>query len=285
MSRRCVALLIALSTAGLPATTVAQTAAPRLEGWNATYALPAGWRITQQQGRVHALAPATNDLLVYVVAGPYQTFDEVALELPKAFQLLGVTGMPASQPVASTVRQMRAMTADYMGQDRSGMPIQSRVIAVLSSQGSGVVVLGFARAGGATALAPALDAVVQGLEVTGPPVVNQQAVAALRGKWMAYSGRADGGSSVLGSTARSAEETVEFDGRGRFAYASSASVSVSTPGMGGMAGGASAANDQGTYTVIGTTLVVRGQRGMSALELQIQGDRIVADGKTYLRTN
>ena len=132
MSRRCVALLIALSTAGLPAATVAQTAAPRLEGWNATYALPAGWRITQQQGRVHALAPATNDLLVYVVAGPYQTFDEVALELPKAFQLLGVTGMPASQPVASTVRQMRAMTADYMGQDRSGMPIQSRVIAVLS---------------------------------------------------------------------------------------------------------------------------------------------------------
>jgi hypothetical protein len=157
---------------------------------------------------------------------------------------------------------MRAMTADYMGQDRSGMPIQSRVIAVLSSQGSGVVVLGFARAGGATALAPALDAVVQGLEVTGPPVVNQQAVAALRGKWMAYSGRADGGSSVLGSTARSAEETVEFDGRDRFAYASSATVSVSTPGMGGMAGGASAANDQGTYTVIGTTLVVRGQRGM-----------------------
>jgi hypothetical protein len=29
MSRRCVALLIALSTAGLPAATVAQTAAPR----------------------------------------------------------------------------------------------------------------------------------------------------------------------------------------------------------------------------------------------------------------
>ena len=117
--------------------------------------------------------------------------------------LRAATGAPSARPYAG-VRQMRAMTADYMGQDRSGMPIQSRVIAVLSSQGSGVVVLGFARAGGATALAPALDAVVQGLEVTGPPVVNQQAVAALRGKWMAYSGRADGGSSVLGSTARSA---------------------------------------------------------------------------------
>jgi hypothetical protein len=52
-----------------------------------------------------------------------------------------------------------------------------------------------------------------------------------------------------------------------------------------MAGGASSSSDQGTYTVIGSTLVVKGQQGQQAFQLQILGDRIVADGRTYLRAN
>ena len=78
---------------------------------------------------------------------------------------------------------------------------------------------------------------------------------------------------------------MEFDGVGRFAYQSSASVSVTTPGLTGSAGGAQASNDEGTYTVIGTTLVVRGRQGQASFELQILADRVIADGKTYLRAN
>jgi hypothetical protein len=102
---------------------------------------------------------------------------------------------------------------------------------------------------------------------------------------MFYSGRADGTTSATGGSARSYEESVEFDGQGRFAWQSSASVSVTTPGYTGSAGGAQARNDDGTYTVIGSTLVVRGRQGQATFELQMLADRIVADGRTYLRTN
>jgi hypothetical protein len=62
-------------------------------------------------------------------------------------------------------------------------------------------------------------------------------------------------------------------------------VSVTAPGAGGVAGGASANSDQGTYTVIGNTLVMKGRQGQQAFQVQVLGDRIVADGRTYLRTN
>jgi hypothetical protein len=266
-----------------PDVAVAQPAVARFEGWNIAYAVPAGWRITQQQGRVHTLSPGTNDMVLYVVPGLYATFDDVAAELPKAFQLLGITGMPTSQPQSSTVNGMRAMSADYMGQDRMGSPIQSRVMAVLTPHGSGLVVLGFARAGSATQLPSAIDQTIQRIEAAAAPVVNAQAVQALRGKWNLYSGRAEGVTGTLGGSSRSFEENVEFDGAGRFAWSSSASVSVTAPGSAGSASGGNASSDQGSYTVIGTTLVVRGRQGMASYEVQILGDRFVADGRTYFR--
>jgi hypothetical protein len=55
--------------------------------------------------------------------------------------------------------------------------------------------------------------------------------------------------------------------------------------MGGVAGGAGATSDQGTYTVIGNTLVMKGRQGQQAFQLQILADRIIADGRTYLRAN
>jgi hypothetical protein len=102
---------------------------------------------------------------------------------------------------------------------------------------------------------------------------------------MFYSGRADGSTMATGGSSRSYEEFVEFDGQGRFAWQSSASVNVTTPGYTGSAGSAQASNDEGTYAVIGTTLVVRGRQGQATFELQILGDRVIADGRTYLRAN
>jgi hypothetical protein len=131
----------------------------------------------------------------------------------------------------------------------------------------------------------AVDQIAQSVAVGGAPQPNPQAIAALRGRWMLYSGAASGVTSATGGSSRSYEETVEFDGAGRFAWQSSASVSVTTPGLAGSAGGANASSDQGTYTVIGSTLVVRGQQGQAAFEIQVLADRIIADGKTYLRTN
>jgi hypothetical protein len=116
-----------------------------------------------------------------------------------------------------------------------------------------------------------------------PPQTNQQLVAALAGKWMYYAGKASGATSVTGGSSRSHEEYVSFDGVGRFAWTSSSSVNVMVPGGAGV-GGASAGNDQGTYTVIGTTLVITEQQGQLLFDLQVLADRIIADGRTSLKT-
>jgi hypothetical protein len=134
-----------------------------------------------------------------------------------------------------------------------------------------LVALGLTRMGMMARLAPAMD----------------QAIAALRGKWMYFSGGSSGGSRITGNSIRSYEENVEFDGMGRYAWSSSASVSVTTPetgvGGGSSAGGANAGNDQGTYTIIGGTLVLQGRAGKLIVDVQVLADRIIADGKTYFR--
>lgn len=277
---------LALALALLPHALHAQ-AAPRFDAWNIGYAVPEGWRMTQQQGRVHALGNASNDAVLYLAPGPYQSFEEVAAELPRAFAALGLQGMPTGQPQQGSYAGMRAMSLTYVGQDRTGTPLEAKVIALLTPHGSGLVALGLTRMGMMARLAPAMDQALHGASAGGAPVPDPQAVAALRGRWMFFSGNAGGGSRITGSSNRSYEENVEFDGQGRFAWSSSAAVSVTTPeigaGGGSSAGGANASNDQGTYTVIGGTLVLRGRAGVMSVDVQILGDRIVADGKTYMR--
>lgn len=258
--------------------------AQRFEAWNIGYSVPTGWRLAQQQGRVHGLTPSVAGAAIYVAPGLYQSFNDVAAELPKAFEALGLAGVPTGQPTTSTIKGMQAMTATYVSQSQAGI-LQVRITAILTSQGTGLVVMGLAPAQGAEPMGAAMDQVAQSIEVRGAPQPDQRAIAALRGRWMLYSGKASPVIGPVGGGSRSYEENVEFDGAGRFAWQSSASVSVTAPGSAGSAGGANASSDQGSYTVIGTTLIVRGQQGMAAFEIQILADRIIADGKTYLRNN
>jgi hypothetical protein len=255
--------------------------------WSMSYAVPAGWQIAQQQGRVHTLVtPAGVQAgVIYVGPGMHQSFNDAGADLNKGFNALGLSGMPAGQPASTTIGGLQAMTADYVAQNQMGMQLRARVISVLTPHGTGFLVLGLAPAYQPGEVAAAVDRLAQSLQVTGPPRPDPQAVAALRGRWMYYAGRASGVTSATGGSSNSYEEFVEFDGVGRFTFQSSASVSVTTPGYTGSAGRADASSDEGTYTVIGTTLVVRGRQGQATFDLQILGDRVIADGKTYVRAN
>lgn len=259
--------------------------APRFAGWNIGYRVPAGWQLAQQQGRVHGLTPGTPGAGIYVAPGMYASFTDVAAELPKAFQALGLAGMPAAPPTNATIKGMQAMTATYRAQGQGGVVVDVRVTAILTPHGTGLVVMGLAPVQASAQMSQATDQVAQSIEVFGAPQPDQRAIAALRGRWLYYAGKATGVTVLEGGGSRSHEENVEFDGAGRFAWQSSTSLSVTAPGSAGSVDGAGTNADQGTYTVIGSTLIVRGRQGMAAFELQILADRIVADGRTYLRNN
>jgi len=280
------ALLVAAVPVATPSGLHAQpTTGQGFAAWNLGYTVPPGWQLAQQAGRVHRLTSTTQGVVIYVAPGMYQTFNDVTVDLAKGFQALGLTAMPMGQPTPSTIKGMQAMTARYAGQDQLGRQFQAQITAILTAHGTGLVVTGIAPNQLMEQVSAAVDQIAQGIEVRGAPQANTQAVAALRGRWMLYSGKATGVTSATGGSSNSYEETVEFDGAGRFAWQSSASVSVTTPGLTGSASGANASSDQGTYTVIGSTLVVRGQQGQAAFELQILADRIIADGRTFLRAN
>jgi hypothetical protein len=272
-----------LLTLSLLATAPAAAQAPSFDAWSLAYGVPPGWHITQQIGRVHVLSAA--GATIYVGPGMYAGFNDVAVELNKGFQSLGLTGMPTGTPRSLTIQGMQAMAADYVGQNQMGQPLRARAVAVLTAHGTGLVILGLAPMAQPGDMAAAVDQIAHSVRAAGAPRTNDQLVAALRGRWMYYAGRADGTTSASGGASRSHEEFVEFDGRSRFAYQSSSSVMVATPGLTGSAGGAQSASDDGTYTVIGTTLVLRGRQGTLSFELQLAADRLTADGRTYLRTN
>jgi hypothetical protein len=254
-------------------------------GWNVGYAVPAGWQVAQQTGRVHVLtqAGAGPQAGIFVAPGMYGTFNDAAVDLNKGFIALGLSGMPTGQPAPSTINGMSAMSVDYTGQTQMGVPLQARTVGMLTPHGTGLIVLGVAVPQAMAAVAAVVDQLAQSITVSGPAEPNTSAMAALRGRWMYYAGKADGSTSASGGSSRSYEEFVEFDGAGQFSYQSSSSVMVTTPGYTGSAGGAQSGSDAGTYLIVGSTLVLRGRQGQASFELQILPDRVIADGKTYIR--
>src|SRR5262245_11521118 len=106
---------------------------PSFEGWNVKYTIPAGWQLAQQQGRVHTLTlpgGAQAGGAVFIAPGMYQNFDQVAVDLNKGFNALGLRGQPTAQPVPGSIRDMQSMSVDYAAQNQMGVPLQARVVTV-----------------------------------------------------------------------------------------------------------------------------------------------------------
>ena len=254
-----------------------------IESWNVSYQIPTGWQVSPQSvGRVTMLASNTHAGAIFVAPGSYSNFDDVAIDVTKFYQALGHQPYPVEQPAPTTIAGFQAMTALFMSQDQMGQVVQSRGVSLITPHGTGLVVIGMTTPQEMPQLRTMVDQLAASLQAQ-PPQTNQQLVSALAGKWMYYAGKASGSTSVTGGSSRSHEEYVAFDGVGRFEWNSSSSVNVMVPG-GAAAGGASAGNDQGTYTVIGNTLIVKGQQGQQSFDIQVMPDRIIADGKTYLKT-
>jgi hypothetical protein len=269
--------------AGEPVTGGAGAGRQVLQGWNIEYEIPSGWQVSQSFGRVQMLGSTTAAGGIFVSPGLYSNFDEIVADVTVFYQSLGHVAYPIEQPSQTTVAGFQAMAGLYMSQDQMGQTLHSRIISLLTPHGTGFVVTGMTT----PQQMPQLRALVDRLAGTvsaQAPEVNQQAVAALRGRWMYYAGKATGVTSVQGGGSRSHEEYVTFDGVGSFQWQSSTSLSVTTPGAAGV-GSANANSDQGTYTVIGNTLVVKGRQGQQAFDIQILPDRVIAGGRTYVRAN
>ncbi len=255
-------------------------------GWNIEYQMPRGWQVVQTFGRVRMLGSNADAGAIFLAPGLYTNANEAIADLVVFYQSMNLMGYPKEQPSEASIAGLKAVVSTIASQDQMGRPLHGRFIGLLTPHGTGLNTLAMTTPDKFDGLRATLERLAATVKAR-PPAVNQQAVAALAGRWMLYSGGYSGGSSATGSTSRSHEETVAFDGRGNFQYQSSSSVTVYTPGTGGSygggAGGASSDSDAGTYTVIGNTLVFKGTKGQLAVDFQLVGNQLTAGGKTYLR--
>jgi hypothetical protein len=283
-------ILTAVAALALPAAAAAQIVpsgapgnATAFPGWNIAYRLPAGWQVQQTVGRLQTLVSGSAaGAAVFVGPGPYTRAEEAIADLSIFYSLLGLQAYPVEPPTTTTVAGMPAVTATYASMNQWGQQIHGRFISVFTPHGTGFSMLAMGPPQQMPSLAPVLDAIAASVTAQ-PPEVNQAAMAALAGQWILYDGgyRPTVGSS--GGYSRSHEETVVFDGQGGYRWQSTSQVSVTADFDMGGASGINSAGDQGTYVVIGTTLIFKGTKGQLAVDYVTDGTRLVAAGKTYLR--
>ena len=251
-------------------------------GWNIECRLPQGWRVGQTQGRLQVLSSNTEAGAIFLGPGMYRNAEEAIADLSQFYQLLNLQGQPIEPPKSTTIAGLQAIVATYVSMDQMGRTVQGRFISLLTPYGTGLNILGMTTPEQMPVLRGTLERLAASVTAK-PPSINRQAIQALAGSWILYAGGYSGGSSSTGTTSHSHEETVVFDGQGGYRWQSSTSLSVTTPGYTGDAARATSDADQGTYTVIGNTLVMKGTKGQFIFDFQIEGNRLIAAGKTYLR--
>jgi hypothetical protein len=254
----------------------------RFPGWNIEYKLPQGWQVGQALGRLQVLGSNTEPGAIFLAPGMYRNAEEAVADLSQFYQSLNLQGVPVEPPKNTTIAGLRAIVATYASMDQMGRTVHGRFISLLTPHGTGLNMLGLTTPEHMPRLGGTLERLA-GSVTASPPSVNRQAIQALAGTWVLYQGGYSGGSSSTGSASHSHEETVVFDGQGSFQWQSSTSVSVTTPGYTGDAARATSDADRGTYTVVGNTLVMKGTKGQFTFDIQIEGNRLAAGGKTYLR--
>ena len=253
-----------------------------MTGWNITYQTPSGWRIGQSMGRVQMLVSNTDAGAIFLAPGLYATPQDAIADLSAFYTSMQMQAFPVEQPAQSTIAGMRALTATYASQNAMGQMLHGRFICLLTSHGTGISLLAMTTPEQMAKLRATLEALAGSVKAAAPSV-NQQMVAAIAGQWIYNDSKTNPVTTSSGGSSRSYEETVVFDGRGGYRWQSTSQVSVTTPGLTGGASGASGDADQGTYTVIGNTLVFKGTKGQLAVDFQFDGQRFVAAGKMYVR--
>jgi hypothetical protein len=271
--------LAAIALLALPlAPGQAQAGRERLPGWNVTFGVPTGWRVARVSGRAAALTDSLDASAVFVTAGYLATGDEAAAELRAMFADMHYEATAIGAPRDTTIAGRRVQLVHFQGSGRAG-PVDTRAAVLFTTHGTGVTVVAFAPARNSAPLGQVVVRIAASIEAAAP-TINSAWVSALGGHWTYVPPPGAARDSTAAGKA-AIDEWLEFDGRERFTWSSRTVVSVSVPGASPLV--AEADRDSGTYTVVGNTLVLRGEARRRLLDIQLDGDRLSIGGRAYRR--
>lgn len=239
-----------------------------LPGWNASFAIPSGWRVIQRSARAVALTDSLESGIVLVTAALMRTRADALSELSVLFQDLHYNPTSTSTSPDTTIGAFSGFVASYSGAAGRGA-VETRAAVAITAFGTGVMVLGMATPDRVEKVKEAVQKAAASIQAAAP-VTNTVWLGGLSGHWDLVP--PDSGQA-------STEEWFEFDGRERFSWHSRIVVRLS----GAAPIEAEAQRDSGSYTVIGRTLVLRGAAKVRALEIELDGAALRLSGRPFRR--
>ena len=265
----------------------------RFKDWNASYNAPAGWQLIHQTGNVHPYSDGSQQAIIIVGVGLYESTSEIRNALPQLvqgiFQTYNMRGSASGQAQNTKLHGKSALVANYTATDQFFRQYKARSTSLISGKGTAVGVFVLAAKERYKNDETRADKILKSVKMS-TPQDNQQMMSAVAGSWTYYDGKSTSSIAGSGYTSRSYQETVWFDGRGNYRWSSNGQVSASgretISGTSSSASGFSANNVQGTYRIIGSTLIVKTNQGRQfAYEIEVRGGAIISNGRYYIRGN
>jgi len=265
----------------------------RFQDWNASYNAPTGWQLIHQTGNVHAYSDGSQQAIIIVGVGLYESTSEIRNTLPQLvqgiFQTYNMRGNASGQAQDTKLHGKSALVANYTATDQYFRQYKARSTSLVSGKGTAVGVFVLAESGRYKNDEVRADKILKSVKMSAPQD-NKQLMSAVAGSWTYYDGNSTSSIAGSGYTSRSYQETIWFDGRGNYRWSSNGQVSATgretISGTSSSASGFSENNVRGTYRIIGSTLIVKTNQGQQfAYEIEVRGGAIISNGRYYIRGN
>jgi hypothetical protein len=252
-------------------------------GIPASFTVPAGWKLAQQEGALAALVPntANPELVIVVHAGMYDSTDAFYTAAAKSLRddLKVQNAQLVQNPNAYRVNGLQASSALLSSSGQNGEQYKIGLNVVLSNGiGLGAVVI--APAAKYQQSLSAVEAVLQSARF-GTITFDRRAAAGLVGRWYKAAAANSGNRNGSGggwSSGSNVYYTFHEDGTYSYYYESFASVDV--PGMGGLS--TSKDEDSGRYFVSnGQITLVSNKNGSNSLVYRVVDGKYIQIGNAY----
>jgi len=250
----------------------------------ASFTVPSGWKVAQQEGDLAALVPntANPELVIVVRAGMYQDADAFYTLAGKSLRedLQVKNAQIVQNPSAYRVNGMNASAAVVAAYGQTGEMVKIGLNVVISANGVGLGVVVLAPAAKYQQGQSVADAVLQSARF-GTITFDRKAASGLIGRWVKAAAANSGNrNSSGGGWSSGSNVTYTFYEDGTYQYSNESFASVDVPGAGGLSTGKD--EDRGRYYVSnGQITLVSNKNGSNSLLYRVMDGKYIQIGNAY----
>ena len=253
-------------------------------GMPASFTLPTGWKVLQQQNDFMALVPnvAKPEVLVVAHSGMYNNTDSFYTQAAQSIkdELKIQNAQIVQEPRTFTVNGQKASSAIISALNQNGEPVKLGLHVVIGSNGIGLGVLTLASISTFQQGVAAAEAMLQSARF-GTITQDRKAASGLVGRWYKAAAANGGNRNSSGggwSSGANVYYTFYEDGTYEYSYESFASVDV--PGMGGLS--TSKDQDTGRYIISNGQITLVGKKnGSQTLVYRVVDGKYIQIGNGY----